>query len=156
MEPKKKSQPKKKEKATYNKWEFLRDFTNNVFNLINSGKIFPTFGLLLLILMGMVIWRLPASDLAKLSSKVLDALLTPSFLFSYSIISNGIGLSLFFWQKSVYQSEINRISKIRSDLMHNIDRVAIKDHRSSDDKQDESFILPSFKKPVNPNIKEEL
>jgi hypothetical protein len=135
----------------YNGWQFARDFSNNFFGLINNGKIFVAGGLAIIGLMGLVIWRLPDTALADLSRQFLEALITKGFYIGFSILSNITWFWLLLRQRTIFQSEINRLSKIRGDLMHNENRVLIKNHRSSDDVQKEGYLLP--KSSNEPNIK---
>lgn len=140
-------------KGEYNKWEFARDFSNNFFGLLNNGRIFVAGGLAIILLMGLVIWRLPDTDLADLSRQFLGALITKGFYISFLILSNVTWFWLLLRQRSIFQFEINRLSKIRSNLMHNEKKILIENHRSSDGVQKEGYLLP---KSINePNIKKQ-
>lgn len=139
----------RKGQSTYGGWDFARDFAGGVFGLLNNGRIFPAFGLLILSLMGLVAWRLPEAELAGLVRDFFFVLRS----------SFGVMLALFvgsnlmwFWlsnrQKRIYENEIGRLSEIRSRLLHKgADIVQIKDHRSSNGEQKEGYILPDVNGP---------
>lgn len=143
------SKPKKSDKSTKNKptyggWEFARDFSSGVFGLLNTGRVFPAFGLLILVLMGLVVWRLPETELALVVKDFLNLLRSSVALaFVLLVTSNLTWFILFRKQKRIYENEINRLADIRSNLLHlGHERVQIDDHRSSDGVQAESYIFP--------------
>lgn len=137
--------PKESEAARkYGGWDFGRDFFSGVFGLLNSGRIFPAFGVLILALMGLVVWRLPESELASLAREFFGVLRS-SFGLAMSLLvaSNLMWAWLFKRQKRIYENEIDRLVEIRSELLHQGSNIIpIKNHRSSDGEQIEGYILP--------------
>lgn len=138
--------PKKQPKApeTYGGWHFARDFSSGLFGLLNSGRVFPAFGLLILVLMGLLLWRLPEASLVP----VIDGffgVLRSSFALVLCLLlsSNAVWFVLFRKQKRIYENEISRLSNIRSDLLHlGNNQVRIENHRSSEGGQAESYLFP--------------
>lgn len=131
-------------KQQYGGWDFGRDFFNGIFGLLNSGRIYPAFGLLILVMMMLVVWRLPESELAGLVREFFGVLRS-SFGFSISLFvaSNVMWSWLFKRQKRIYENEIDRLVDFRKQLLHKETAIiSIKNHRSSDDEQTESYIFP--------------
>lgn len=139
------SKPLKKQTEKYGGWNFARDFSAGIFGLLNTGRVFPAFGLLLLGIMGLVVWKLPESDLAHVVDGFFNVLRSSFALaFSLLVLSNIVWFILFMKQKRIYENEINRLSDIRSDLFHlGGNQVLIKNHRTSNGSPPESYILPS-------------
>ena len=126
----------------YNQWDFARDFSNKIFELFNNGNVYLGFLLLIILLMGLIIFKLPGSDLAELIREFFSAVRTQGFSYAMLFITNGIWILLFLRSQSIFQGEINRLTKLRSELMHKNDRIPIEEHRSSEDDQEEGYILP--------------
>ena len=132
-------------------WSFARDIANGVFSLLNSGKVFPAFGLLLLLIMGLVVWRLPDTELAGLVREFF-ALLRSSFGFAMSaLVATNLGwLWLLRRQKEIYQGEIDRLSDLRSKLLlgeNSNDFTPLKELHTSNGAQRESYVLPDASAP---------
>ncbi len=132
--------------ASYGFWGFARDFFSGVFSLLNSGKVFPAFGLLLLVIMGIVVWRLPETELAGLVREFF-ALLRSSFGFAMSaLVATNFGwLWLLRRQKEIYQGEIDRLSDLRSKLLlgeNSSEFTPLKELHTSNGAQRESYVLP--------------
>ena len=132
--------------VSYGFWGFARDFSSGVFSLLNSGKVFPAFGLLLLVLMGFIAWRIPDTELAGLVREFFQ-LLRSSFGFAMSalIVTNVGWLWLIRRQREIYQSEINRLSDLRSKLLlgeKSSDFTPIKELDTSNGAQRESYVMP--------------
>ncbi len=138
------SKSQKKPVVGYGGWEFARDFSAGIFGLLNTGRIFPAFGLLLLVIFGLIVWRLPDTDLAFVIGDFFDVLRSSTALaFGLFASSNVVWLVLFRKQKRIYENEINRLSDIRRDLFHlGNDQVLIEKHRTSNGSHVESYILP--------------
>lgn len=133
--------------ASYGFWTFARDFSSGVFSLLNSGKVFPAFGLLLLVIMGVVVWRLPETALAGLVGEFF-ALLRSSFGFAMSaLVATNLGwLWLLRRQREIYQGEIDRLSDLRSRLLlgeNSNEFIPLKELHTSSGAQRESYVLPS-------------
>lgn len=141
----------KKPPEQYGGWHFARDFSAGFFGLVNTGRIFPAFGLLLLAIMGLIVWRLPETDLAHVIESFFDVLRSSVALaIGLLVITNIVWFILFMKQKRIYENEINRLSDIRSELFHlGSDQVLIKNHRTSTGSQVESYIVanPGDRKP---------
>lgn len=142
--PKKEAKKEPKNPETYGGWHFARDFSTGVFGLLNTGRVFPAFGLLILVLMGLIIWKLPESDVAAALSGFFE-FLRSSFTFAITLLvsSNTVWYLLYKKQKRLYEAETKRLSDGRSELLHlGSDQVIIVNHRSSEGAQAESYILP--------------
>lgn len=128
-----------------NSWSFAIEVARGIFGLINSGRIYPAFGLLLLSLSGLVIWRLPEADLARVTIAFLDVLAGSTGLAYVLFAASNIAWYLLFQkQKRIYDKEIDRLAAIRKDLFHlGVNQVLIENHRSSDGEQKESYIIPA-------------
>lgn len=129
---------------SYNGWMFLRDFSSGVFSLLNSGKVFPAFGLLLLAIAGMVLWRMPESELAGLVRGLFAVIRSSTgFLFACLVVTNLGWLWLLRRTKRIYQDEIDRLSDVRKQLMLGQDRSKfLTAHTTSNGTQKESYVLP--------------
>lgn len=139
------AKPSKKQPEPYGGWHFARDFFSGIFGLFNTGRAFPAFGLLLLAITGLIVWRLPESDIAHVIESFFALLQsTTALVFGLLVLTNIVWFVLSRKQKRIYENEINRLSNIRSDLFHlGHDQVLIKNHRTSTGSQAESYILPN-------------
>ncbi|MDY6449926.1 hypothetical protein [Acinetobacter faecalis] len=139
------NQSKDVPQTSYNVWMFARDFFDNIFSLLNTGKIFPVVLLAFLIMIGLVIWKYPDEQLPSLVSGVLSNVGSNwVIVFALLIITNLAWCVLFFAYKSMFEKEITRLSEIRSQLMHGGgDLKKISAHRSSDGPQQEGYIFPN-------------
>lgn len=127
----------------YGGWHFARDFFTHLFGLLNTGRVFPALGLLLVMIVGLVVWRLPDSELAPLIRDLIAWLGGSSgFAWVLVMITNLFWVILFAEQKKLYRQEIKRLAALRSELMHGDNLTLIKKHRSSDGEQHESYFLP--------------
>jgi hypothetical protein len=141
--PKKK--PNEKKDLEYNGWMFSRDFSNGIFNLINSGKIFPAFGLLLILIGLLIVWRAPPSGITIIINDAYKFLYGGYFLvLILLVVSNVFWFILNKKQRELYDKEILRLSSIRSDLLHKGNPPILETHRSSDGEQLENYLLPGL------------
>lgn len=144
--------PKKQEQgdkaAGPNGWSFAIEVTRGFFGLLNTGRIFPAFMLLIIAIMGLVAWRLPESELASVVIAFFDAMSSSSAIALTLLLASNVGwFALFNRQKRMYERELERMAEIRSKLFHlGVQQVLIKDHRSSTDEQSECYILPDLAK----------
>ena len=143
----KKTSKSKDTEKNYNGWQFARDFSDHIFSLLNTGKIFPVILLAIIVMVGLIIWKYPDEhlpELLRLATGVLFRIGSNWInVFVIMVISNIAWLILFLMQRKIYQNEIVRLSDIRSQLMHgNNDYKKIADHRSSKGIQQEGYILP--------------
>lgn len=146
MPSKTNTQKSKRSPSGYSGWMFARDFSKGVFSLLNTGKVYPAFGLLIIAIMGIAAWRLPPDQLATV---IYDFLVTVRSSFGIVLvlffITNAAWLWLFARQKSLYEKEIERLAKIRHDLVHNKELIMIENHRSSDEVTGKTHIFPEIK-----------
>lgn len=139
---KRKNQAKPKS-SDYNGWRVLYLFIEGVLNLINNNKIYPVFGLLFLSLLGLIVWRLPETELADVIKILINEFVVDKGgLIAIIVITNLGWAYLLRRMTGVYQREIDRLAKIRSELIHNNDRKSIKAHRSTNGEIQESYIVP--------------
>lgn len=131
----------------YGGWHFARDFSTNLFGLLNTGRIFPAFGLLFVIIAGLIVWRLPDSELAPIIRDLI-AWLGGSAGFAWFVVflTNVFWLVLGAERTRLYREEIRRLAALRSQLMHGEHLTLIKKHRTSDGEQKESYFLPQMGK----------
>ncbi len=133
-----------------NGWTFLIAVVNGCFKLFNNNKIYPVFGLLLVGLAGLIIWRLPESELASVVHIILNEfVVNKGGLIALLLASNFGWVYLLGRQRKMYVAEIDRLAKIRSELMHVKDNgqgVHIESHRSSDDDCEELYVIPVTEK----------
>lgn len=134
-----------KPSATYGGWHFARDFSSGCFSLLNSGKVYPCFGLLVLCLMGIVAWRLPDTHLAHIVQEFLDTLRSSFGLMAGAFVVSNIGWAwLHKRQRVMYGSEIERLANLRDSLMHKQDDLQKLEMRdTSTGEQKETYIVPS-------------
>lgn len=128
----------------YNGWMYARDATKGVFSLLNTGKIYPAFGLMLIILMGIAEWRLPPEHLGILIRDFF-ATVRSSFglVLALFFISNLTWFWLFARHKRLCAKEINRLTEIRHEYFHGKKITNIKNHRSSESVEHKTHIFPS-------------
>ena len=133
------------QQSSYNGWQFARDFFDNVFSLLNTGKIFPVIILACLMMSGLILWKYPAEKLPHLITAVLSSIGSNwMVLFILLVLTNLLWVILFSLQKKMYENEIVRLSDIRSQLMHGSETLnKISSHRSSDGIQQEGYIFPN-------------
>ena len=131
----------------YGRWDFARDFSNGLFGLLNSGKVFPAFGLLILCIVGLVAYRLPEAELGVVARELLEVLRS-SFGFAIAglIATNLVWAWLLRRMHGIYQAEIDRLADLRAELMRekNSGRefIPIKEHRTSNGTHQEKYVLP--------------
>lgn len=131
----------------YGGWHFARDFSNNLFGLLNTGRVFPAFGLLLVIISGITVWRLPDSELAPIIRDLIAWLGgSAGFAWGVVLLTNLFWMVLCAKQTKLYREEIKRLAALRSQLMHGENLTLIKKHRTSDGEQAESYFLPPLGK----------
>lgn len=130
----------------YNMWRFLTEFSQGFFSLINSGRVFPAFGLAILVILGIVAWRVPESDLADLIEQFFEILSgSELLLWTALIVTNGVWLYIVRRVRRQDQAEIERLTDVRSELVHGREEgelEPIERHRSSEDDQTEEYIIP--------------
>lgn len=149
-----KSRPEKPAQA-YGGWDFARDFSNGLFGLFNTGRIFPAFGVLLFMIMALVLYRIPDSDLAGVIEGFFSFLQSSTALAYFLFFASNVGwLRLHKRQERLYQAEIDRMAAIRKELMHGGEsKTLIQQHRSSDGEQSEGYLLPQLKMPPSKESK---
>ncbi len=134
---------KSKSKSEYNIWRVLVVFIEGIFNLFNTNKIYPAFGLLLIYIMGLIVWRLPNEDLADIIKILVNEfIVNKGSLIAIIIITNFGWAYLLKRTTKLYQNEIDRLSNIRSKLLHKSEDKSIIKHRSSEEDCKESYIIP--------------
>jgi hypothetical protein len=135
----------------YGGWNFAKDFSKGIFQLLNSGKIYPAFGLVILVIIGIVAFRLPEAHLATTVSEFFSTLQSLFGLSLGALVASNLGWAwLFRRQTKLLEDEIERISIMRSELLHTPNRIQITNHRSSDSPVTEAHILPeALAKPKN-------
>lgn len=129
--------------SEYNGWRVLAIFIEGIFDLINSRQVYPAFGLVLLSIVGIVVWRLPESDLAEITKLVVGEIFGGTGgLLALLVVTNAGWAYLTKRLHSMYTHEIERLANIRKELMHGpIGKIAT--HRSSDDDCEKSFMMPA-------------
>lgn len=149
-----KSRPEKPAQA-YGGWDFARDFSNGLFGLFNTGRIFPAFGVLLFMIMALVLYRIPESDLAGVIEGFFSFLQSSTAMAYFLFFASNVGwLRLHKRQERLYQAEIDRMAAIRKELMHGGEsKTLIQQHRSSDGEQSEGYLLPQLKMPPSKESK---
>lgn len=116
-------------RADYNGWRVLYFFIERVFDLINSNKIYPVFGLLFLLLIGLIVWRLPDTELAEILKLLINEFIVgKGGLIAIIVVTNLGWVYVLKKMTDIYKCEIDRLSAIRSDLMHNPNRNNINKH----------------------------
>ncbi len=115
---------------------------DGVLGLLNSNKAYPAFALVLLVIIGIISWRLPESDLGWILKRIIENATTSSGTLIGFLVLTNIGWYFVVRQlKRVYQAEIARLINVRQALMHG--KVSIQNHRSSSGEQQPTMILPA-------------
>jgi len=134
------------QKQNDNAWSFLITIAKGCFKLFNNNKIYPVFGFLLIGLVGLIIWRLPEKELASAILIILNEFVVNKGGLIVLLLASNFGwIYLLGSQRKMYLSEIDRLTKIRSELMHikgNGQGTHIEAHRSSSDDCEESYVIP--------------
>jgi len=118
------------------------------FNLINTNRIYPLFGVLGLFLTALVVWKLPSSDLGIILTTIVNEfIVNKGGLIAIIVVTNLAWMYIFNRMREIYTSEIDRLSGVRSSLMHNNDSeneqaTNIGSHRSTNNNCKETHILP--------------
>jgi hypothetical protein len=129
--------------SEYSVWRVIAIFIEGIFGLINTNKIYPAFGLMLIWLAGMIVWRLPESELAPLIRLSIETMgSTTGGMFGMLIVTNVTWTFLFRQSRSVYKCEIDRLASIRMELLQG-DSTHIKQHQSSASGVKETYIVPA-------------
>lgn len=139
-----KSTQKSKPAPQYNGWRVLAIFIEGIFNLINNNKIYPAFGLFLLSVFSLIIWRLPSSDLAEIIKILVNEVFVGKGSLILIIVFTNLGWAYILKRiRGVYQDEIDRLSSIRKELLHNgSESPLIQKHRSTNEECKESYMIP--------------
>lgn len=131
---KKSAIPTKKESNNQpNIWAFGIEVFKLIFQLFNNGVIFPIFGLVLVFSFLLIVYKIPNSEVAGLIKFLVEKYLTGnSAAYLMMLILTNIGWPVvFIMMRNVYKGEIDRLTNVRSELMHLEERRKINDHRSS-------------------------
>lgn len=140
MAPSKSKKPVKA--ASFNGWRVLNTFIEGLFQLINSNKIYPVFGLIILALAGLVVWRLSASDLADIIKLLLvEVVVGKGGLIALIILTNLGWPYLLRQQQKIYKTEIDRLAAVRSELLHSDGKIGT--HRSTHDNRGDAYLVPA-------------
>lgn len=142
----KKSKPDQRVPA-YNGWMFARDVARHLFTLLNTGKAYPAFFLLLIGVLGIIAWRLPPDQIAPV---VVDFLATirgsVGLAVSAFVMSNFGWAWLFARMRRIYTDEIDRLAEKRRELIHGDIQSKVENHRSSEDVKQATHIFPASEK----------
>lgn len=134
---------KKHRKEPTNGWDALIAIADRIFALINNGIIIPVFGLFILIIIFLIVYKLPENELSGILMAFINITLKDKVsLYVMLAASNIAWFFIYKRSRSTHIKEIERLSKIRSELLHKTNGGAIKRHRSSDGDVDPSFLLP--------------
>lgn len=104
-----------------NIWDVLLSIVNNIFALLNNGKIFPAILLAIIIAFLKIIFSMSNEELTSCVVSFLasdETILVGIGLFALFIISNGIWIVLYRNKKKLYLEEIQRLTQYRSELLH--------------------------------------
>ncbi|WP_179953478.1 hypothetical protein [Desulfobotulus mexicanus] len=124
-------------------WRFLTVLVDKFSNLINNNKILPLSGLVVLLIMASIIWRLPETELAEIIRLLINEFITGKGGLIFLLVATNAGwFYLLKRSREIDQREIDRLSAIRSELMHKDQKTTIKKHRSTNGACEESYILP--------------
>lgn len=127
----------------YTGWRVLAIFLDGVFALFNSNKIYPAFGMMCFLLAGLIVWRLPDTELAIIVKLAIEKVATTTGGLLGLLIATNLGwVALFSRSRALYRGEINRISLVKQDLIHG-DITPIKKRRSSETAVTETYIVPA-------------
>ncbi|ASQ90113.1 hypothetical protein CHL67_03490 [Prosthecochloris sp. GSB1] len=86
---------------------------------------------------------MPDSDWGEVIKILVNQVFVDNWVLIFLLfISNLFWAVLFKKMKGLYQSEIDRLSEIRSELMHKKNLVSIDEHRSSEGDCEEQYVLP--------------
>lgn len=129
--------------SRYGPWDFARDFSTQLFALLNTGRIFPAILVLLALLMLLAGVRMPTDEVAPFGNHLLDVINGWTGLFLFLLLATNAGwLVLYRERGKLHEREIKRLTEIRKQLMHGENLTLIKHHRSSDGEQQEGYLLP--------------
>jgi len=138
----------------YGKWHLFRDLANHIFGLLNTGNIFPLLFLTVLVCMGLIVWRLPESELAPLIRDLIAWMGSATALaWAVVIVSNLAWFHVHRARKELDRAEIARLTEQRSQLMHGENLKLIKVHRTSDGEHAETYLMRH--RPDRPKLIEE-
>jgi len=138
-----------------NAWTFLIVLTKAFFQLINNNKIYPLVLLIFTLVVALVVWKIPDTELANIVQLLLEKQLSGinATLAILLFFTNIMWIYLLKRLRSIYTDEIDRLASQRSKLFHGDSddggsgsaggKPAIEKHRSSADKCGEKYILPS-------------
>lgn len=131
-----------------NVWDVLLSIVNNIFALLNNGKIFPAILLAIIIAFLKIIFSMSNEELTSCVVSFLgsdETILVGIGLFALFIISNGIWIVLYRNKKKLYLEEIRRLTQYRSELLHSRERLdspLLNTHTSTTQIGNESYIFP--------------
>lgn len=92
--------------------------TNFFFHLLNTGRIFPLFGLVLLLLILLSAIRLPEAQVTLIIKEIVSAIRGSSGILLFALLVTNVGwLWLVNRQKRIFMEEIERLSTLRSSLL---------------------------------------
>ena len=131
-----------------NIWDVLLSIVNNIFALLNNGKIFPAILLAIIVAFLKIIFSMSNEELTSCVVSFLasdETILVGIGLFALFIISNGIWIVLYRNKKKLYLEEIQRLTQNRSELLHGRERSdspLLNTHTSTTQIGNESYIFP--------------
>lgn len=127
-------------------WSVAAMLVEGCFGLVNTNKIFPLFGLLFVLLAGLIVWKLPGDELAVVIKLCFETFATSWTAMLVLLIATNVGwFTLLCKQRVVYMNEIDRLSDVKKELLHS-DNPVKTDHVSSESAITETYILPGTSK----------
>lgn len=141
MKTPRKGKKKNTPQQEWNGWKFAAYVAQRVFNLFDSGKIYPALFVLFMLFVAFISYLMPEAALGRVVESFFESVLGSTGVWILLLVgTNSVWLYLYRRQSDQYIGEIDRLTKFRSELLHLEDRNKIAQHRSTSEPGNETYL----------------
>jgi len=114
------------EENSHNLWSVANNIVDQTTKLISSGNIIGAILLFIILTCMLFIWKYPNEELPGLVRIFYLALSNVNLFFYLLVAALGFSVVGNYLQYKKYHKEIERLTNLRSDLIHGLDRKDLK------------------------------
>ena len=145
---------KKNTQPEWNGWRVLALFVKRVFDLVENGKLYPAVVMVAMLLVGFIAYLAPEASIGLLVDRYSEWVFSSTAFWALMFVSSNIvWIYLLRLMRSNYQAELERVGRVRSELLHNPDRTPIIQHRSTEEPGNEVYLDPNVSSDDNGDVK---
>lgn len=134
---------KGKQPQEWNGWRVLALLIKRLFDLLENGMIYPALVIVLVGFMAFVAFLAPEESIGLAVNRFTEWLFSSTGAWAVLFtVSNIAWVYLYRRMKKNYKDELDRVGRVRSELLHNPARMPIKNHRSTEEPGNEVYLEP--------------